>query len=243
MLTLFCVLKPFTDPHISAIQHNALQSWRRVYGDVEILVFGDRAGVHETCDMLGITFVPGLRQGETGRDLMSDAFNRVSEIAQYDTLCYVNGDIILPPNFADVVRAIDCERYLGIGERWDTPLTEALTFPPGWWQHVSAYAREHGRSPGSCSMDYFVHKRGQFSPMPDIYAGSWYSDNYLVATARQMGIPVVDLTEVVFAIHQNHTHPGGLDAWSKGIESMQSKALLPDGNAYSIMHADARVLP
>ncbi|NBC18953.1 MAG: hypothetical protein GVY18_16755, partial [Bacteroidetes bacterium] len=53
MLTLFTIPKPFAG-HIGVIQRNALESWRRLDSDVEIILCGDDAGVAKTADALGV---------------------------------------------------------------------------------------------------------------------------------------------------------------------------------------------
>lgn len=53
-------------------------------------------------------------------------------------------------------------------------------------------------------------------------------DNWLVYHARHVGIPVIDATEVIQAIHQNHdyNHVGGRGrAYVKGEESRRNRKL------------------
>lgn len=244
-LTIFTIAKPFTDPQIALIQRNAIQSWQQIapQADVEILVFGDREGVAEACSDLGVTHVKKVKRGATDYDLMSDAFAKATRKSKADLLCYVNGDMLLPPDFAHVLSALDGERFLVTGERTDAEITTPIDFAePNWW--AKAKARVIG-SPGACSMDYFVFKRGEFVPIPEIVAGAWYSDNYLVGTALSLGVPVVDATAVITALHQNHDHAakGGLKAWSTGPESLQAKAALPDGKVCNLEHATVRLKP
>lgn len=245
-LTIFAVCKPFTDPHIRTIQRNALQSWLRIAPTPQVLLFGDREGVPETAAEFGATYVPGIRRGETGRDQMSDAFARATALAQHDILMYTNADMIYPPFLSDVLRAVDAEKWLVVGERWDAPILDAIDFSAGWWKRIEAFARRTGGSPGACSMDYFAFPRGEFTDLPDMAAGAWYTDNVIVSRALAARMPVIDATQVVFAIHQQHDHnyyPGGLPGIAHGAESMQAKAELRDGNAYNLAHATVKLLP
>lgn len=246
VLTLFAVCKPFTDAHIRTIQCNAIQSWLRIAPTPQILLFGDREGVAETAAEFGVTYVPGVKRGNTGRDLMSDAIRQATELANGDVLMYTNADMIYPPTLDSTVRAVDCERYLMVGERWDAPILDAVDFSAGWWKRIEAFARRTGGSPGACSMDYFIFPKGMYADLPDMAAGAWYTDNVILSRALEARIPVIDATPVVFAIHQQHYHnyyPGGLPGIAHGVESMQAKALLPDGNAYNLAHATVRLLP
>lgn len=246
MILIVAVCKPFTDPHIRTIQRNAIQSWLRIVPAPQILLFGDREGVAETAAEFGVTYVPGIKRGGTGRDLMSDAFARATVLAGRDILCYANADMILPPTFNDVLRAIDAEKWLLVGERWDAPILDAIDFSPGWWKRIEAFARKTGGSPGVCSMDYFAFPKGMYADLPDMAAGAWYTDNVILSRALEARIPVIDATQVVFAIHQQHDHsyyPGGLPGIAEGAESMQAKALLPDGEAKNLAHATVKLLP
>ncbi len=58
MLTLYTWPRAFADPHISAIQWNAIQSWLRLDPKPTVVLFGDEAGVAETCKELGLIHLP-----------------------------------------------------------------------------------------------------------------------------------------------------------------------------------------
>jgi len=53
MLTLFTTAKPF-EGHSGVIQRNALQSWKRLHPDVEVILFGEDAGSAEIANELGL---------------------------------------------------------------------------------------------------------------------------------------------------------------------------------------------
>lgn len=244
MLAIFSNCKPFTHPLIRTIQRNAIQSWLRIHPTPKILLFGDREGVAETAAEFGVTHVKGVRRTETGCDRMDDVITRGYELTTYDTCVYANCDMILPPYFGDIVRAIDCERYLVIGQRWNTDVIDELDFAPGWWRKLETYARATGHSGGLSSMDYFVHQRGMFAPLPELAVGMWFTDNYLVSRALADGVPVIDASEIVFAIHQQHTHdhyPGGLQGIADGVESAQAKASIIGDVIPSIGHATMKL--
>ena len=44
-LTIFTAPKPFVDPHIDLIQHNAIRSWLQMGNDVEVFLMGDDLGI------------------------------------------------------------------------------------------------------------------------------------------------------------------------------------------------------
>ena len=54
MITIFTAPKPFIDPHISAIQYNAISSWLELGPEVEVLLLGDEPGLSEAATHLGV---------------------------------------------------------------------------------------------------------------------------------------------------------------------------------------------
>jgi hypothetical protein len=242
MLTIFTCLKSFSDPLIATIQRNALTSWTFLSPRPEIIVFGDHQGVPEIAKGLGITYIKGVKTNPAdGRELMSDAFAKAGKRGKHDLMMYCNADIIMPINFLDVVQSIDCLNYLMIGERWNTDLAHAINFQnPNWWVETQAYARDHGRGAGVVSVDYFVHKRGAFGELPVMSSGGFYTDNWIVNRALDLNLPVIDASQVVMAIHQNH---GGLSIGERHElpEAVALKASLTRG-AVNLAHVTHRLL-
>ena len=99
LLTLFTTPKPFKDPHIVTIQRNALQSWKALDEDVEIVLVGDEHGMPEIAEEFGLIHRPEARINEQGTPLISSIFDlgRAENSSPY--LAYVNTDIILFPDF------------------------------------------------------------------------------------------------------------------------------------------------
>lgn len=205
MITIFSVLKPMTDPHIAMIQRNAVASWMNLIPTPEIILFGDREGVPEFAKEIGAKHIKKLARTDAGNDRMDDAFTKAWKAAKYPLCMYINADIVLPPHFLDVVSAIDCANYLMIGRRQNTAVSYAIDFDDtNWWQKVETVARTRGHDAGVGSVDYFVHKRNALDAIPVMPAGGFYTDNYLVDAALSARIPVIDASEVVFAVHQDH---------------------------------------
>jgi len=57
MLTFFTTAKPFRG-HSAVIQRNALQSWRLLHPEVEVILFGNDEGAAEVCADLGLGYEP-----------------------------------------------------------------------------------------------------------------------------------------------------------------------------------------
>ena len=197
------------------IQRNALTSWTRLHADVEVILFGDDAGAAEIARELGLRHEPHVERNRFGTKRIDYMFARAQEIARHDVLCYCNCDIILLPEFCaalDRVRERH-ERFLMVGRRWDTDLRETLDFSDtAWSKRAKELARQQGVQQPGWSVDYFAFRRGLYAKMPALVIGRVWWDHWLVWKAREEGAAVVDASEVVTAIHQNHDygyHPAG----------------------------------
>lgn len=214
ILTLFTTAKPF-EGHSAVIQRNALASWTRLHADVEVILFGDDAGAAETARELGLRHEPRVERNRFGSKRLDYMFARAQEVARHKMLCYCNCDILLLPEFCVALGKVRDQhvRFLMVGRRWDTEVREALDFSDATW---GARARELVRKEGvqqpAWSIDYFAFRRGLYAEMPALVIGRVWWDHWLIWKARQEGAVVVDASDVVTAIHQNHDyayHPAG----------------------------------
>jgi hypothetical protein len=214
MLTLFSTPKPFVG-HINIIQRNAIHSWKRIHPDVEIILFGDDRGAAEIARELGLRHVPDVPKNEFGTKLLRGIFEPAQQMARHDFLCYLNCDIMLPPSFAAALeRTISSfPRFLMIGQRCDMDMTEPWDFDSaGWDRKLEGLAAEYGSLHDKTGIDYFAFSRGIFANMPPLVIGRIWWDHWLIWRARSLHVPVVDATQVVTAVHQNHDysyHPEG----------------------------------
>lgn len=239
-ITAFTIARSFTDPHIAITQTNALRNWREI-GIDKTIVFGNREGVADRATELGFTHVPGIRTNEAGLPYVSDAFRQAWALADTEWLMFVNCDILFPPYLLDVLRKIDCENYLMVGQRWNTPINGAIDYnAPNWWETVERLAYARGALHPIGGMDYFVARKNFLPDMPDLFVGRWYFDNVIVGMALKAGIPVINATEVLPVIHQQHdySHAGGSMAAVEHLpESQHNAQYLVDGATYNSGHA------
>jgi hypothetical protein len=197
------------------IQRNALNSWIRLHPDVEVILFGDDAGAAEIARELGLRHLPLVERNRFGSKRVDSMFARAQEIGRHDLLCFCNCDIILLPEFCAALERVrgGHERFLMVGRRWDTEIREALDFgDANWAPRLKQLALERGVRQAGWSIDYFAFRRGLYGEMPPLVIGRVWWDHWLVWKARQIGAAVVDASEVVTAIHQNHDygyHPAG----------------------------------
>ncbi|MFI5096532.1 MAG: hypothetical protein ACHQT6_01030 [Candidatus Acidiferrales bacterium] len=215
MLTFFSTAKPFTG-HSAVIQRNGLESWKRLHPDVEVILFGDDAGAAEVCRELGLRHEPAIERRENGTKGLRSIFGRAQKIARHDILCYVNCDIILTSDFLRAIEALSArsEPFLMVGRRWDVDVTLPLDFSqPVWQEAIVQRAQREGFQRLYYNIDYFAFRRRLYSQFPDLFIGRNWWDQWLVWQAGAAGVPVIDVSEVVCAVHQNHDysyHPQGM---------------------------------
>lgn len=238
MVTIFSTPKPFTE-HIEVIQRNAIESWLRLDAGVEVILFGDEAGAAETVREFNLRHEREVRRNAHGTKYLAPIFDRAREIARHDLLCYVNCDIILLRDFGEALRRVRerFERFLMIGRRWDTDIRERIDFSEANWDatvRARALQANHQRLPQW--IDFFVFSRDiYYKQIPGFVVGRPGWDNWLVWHARSAGAEVVDVSQVVVAVHQNHDysyHPEGERGVWEGEEARQNYALLRNGQCF-----------
>jgi len=214
MLTFFTTAKPF-EGHNKVIQRNALKSWTLVDPDAEVILFGDDEGAAAIAKDLGISHEPHTEKNDAGSNRMDYMFARAQAIARHDVLCYSNCDILFLEDFRPALQRVLAthKEFLMVGRRWDTELGESCECETVEWQkRVRGIALQTGKQRTPDWIDYFVFSRGLFLDLSPLVVGRVFWDNWTVWKALEMKKPVVDVSRVVFAIHQNHDyghHPQG----------------------------------
>lgn len=213
MLTLFTTAKPF-EGHNGMIQRNALQSWKLLDPDVEIIVFGDDAGAAEACGELGIRHEPHVEK-RSGLNLISYMFVQARELARHKYLCYSNCDIVLMSDFWHMFKRTVTwrEKFLLVAQRWDTDVTSPLDFrQPDWMERLREHALATGTQQHFDFIDFFVFPKDLYEFVPPFVVGRSYWDHWMVWKAKSLGAAVLDASEIVTPVHQNHNyahHPQG----------------------------------
>lgn len=244
MLTIFSTGKPFRG-HCGMIQRNALKSWTSLHPDVEVILFGDDEGAAEVASELGILHVPQVDRHESGMKYLRSIFDPAQELARHSILCYVNCDIVLTSDFRVAIERLQTlhPKFVMIGRRWDIDVQGSVSFDaPDWEGNLRRLALSEGNQRSANWIDYFVFPRGLYSgQLPDFVIGRVEWDNWLVWRARKSGWPVVDASEAVVAIHQNHDygyHPSGAaGVW--GDELAQRNRILAGGKFHICTIDDA----
>ena len=249
MLTLFTVPKPFRG-HIGDIQRNAIESWRALHHDVQVVLVGDEEGVERAARDAHVEHVGGLARSDRGTPRLDSAFERTATVARWPLWCFVNADIVLFDDFRRATERVASafDAFLLIGECRDLDVPAgAPTEDPVARFRLQELAREHGRLRGYAALDYFVFPRGLFDPVPPFLIGRAGLDNWLVWRACASGHPVVDATRSVVAIHQSHDYShtrGGRAGAYSGAEALRNRQLAGGKeHLYSLHDATHRLRP
>lgn len=245
LLTIFSTPKPFTDPFIATIQHNAIQSWMNLGSEVEILLVGNEPGQAEVAAELGVHVLPDVRRNQAGTPLVSSIFDLARQASQSPFLAYVNADILLMGDIVESTRQIAAELgeqpFLLIGQRWDLDVDQRMDFPPDWQSELRTEVKKRGQLHRPAGSDYFVFPRSAFAQMPDFAIGRAGWDNWMIYYALQQHWPVIDGTPSVMIVHQNHDYshlPEGKPHYDQQ-ESLENMALA-GGMANMYMLLDAK---
>ena len=241
LVTIFAIPKSFADRHTAMIQRNAIASWSKLAPFAQVILMGDDEGVREIADEFSIEHVADLKTNEQGTPLLSDAFRQVNECTQAPLIAYVNADIILLGDFVETMQLTlerDDESFLMIGRRTDFDIDRVLDFEnENWKAELTEQVRNSGELAPVVCKDYFVFRRGDFVDIPAFAVGRGNWDNWMVAHAGQSGKRVIDATNVMQAIHQNHDYghvSGGRKAvYVSGSEARHNEELAGGKNLVS----------
>jgi hypothetical protein len=207
MITLFSIPKAFKG-HTGIIQKNAIENWSALGPDVEVFVCGDDPGAEEAARDSGAHFIGDIDRNEFGTPILRSAFDQVSRTARHDVLCYVNADIMFLRDFLKGVRRVRLPRFLLVGRRWDLDVEEPIDFrSAAWEQELSVRVGAQGELHDASGIDYFVFRKDEkLCSLPPFAVGRPGWDNWFIYHARRIGVPVIDGTAAITAIHQNHDY-------------------------------------
>ena len=208
MLTIFTTTKDFIG-EFDIIQKNALQSWRALSEDIEIIIIGESIGGQEVAKNVDGKYITKVKTSHENIPTIGGLFETAEANGKYDILCYVNADIILPGSLLyalEVLKEIN-KRFLAVGHRWDLDVNESIDFKGSndiekFWSYAKNKSIKHAPT----GIDYFIFRKNTFKNIPPLAIGRFGWDNWLLWKARRMRIPLIDLSNGIFAIHQNHSY-------------------------------------
>ncbi|MGB9521461.1 MAG: hypothetical protein ACPL6F_01770, partial [Anaerolineales bacterium] len=195
----------------------------------------------------GITLLENVKRNELGTPLVSAIFELARNVSDAPLLAYVNGDILLLPDFLQAVKRVkgQLERFLIVSSRWDLQVSQLLDFSADWQARLWSDLNQHGRRHPPAGSDIFVFPRAEFSNLPDFAIGRAGWDNWMIYHARQNRLAVVDASRAMTVIHQDHDYshlPAGKPHYDLP-ESQQNMRLGGGAGAmYTILDSDKRLI-
>jgi len=245
MITIFTTAKPFVG-QMRINQINAITSWKQLGPDIEVLLFGKGEGYSEVAKDLGLVWIDQVGVSANGTPLITCMFELARQKGHYPTQLYVNCDIILLGNVPEILRGINKERFLAVGQRWDIDLDKEIEFSNSNWKKLlQARVLQSATLHPPLGSDYFLYQGNIWTDLPTLVVGRAGYDNYLIYHCRLKGVPVIDLTETLIAIHQNHDyrhHPGGYQGVFYGPEAEINSQGLDQTFFFTPVEADFRII-
>ncbi len=245
MLTIFTAPKPFRG-HVGIIQDNAIRSWASLTPRPKIILFGSDAGTADPAARRNVEVATQVATNSHGTPLVSDMFRQAAAIAAGDVLAFVSSDIILTQKTVDAARlaALWSKTFMIVAQRHDVDIRERIDFDSEsdrGWTEIAAAGKLH--SPGA--IDLFIYRRGQYTDMPPFAIGRTAYDNWLLWNTVASDIPLIDATDYLTVLHQNHdySHAPTVDVWN-GIEARENRSWIKHWtNYYTIVHANWKLCP
>jgi len=228
MITFFTAPKPFVG-NISVIQRNAIESWKCVDPDCQIILFGCEYGVKEVVSEYGLCHIPEIKKNSYGTPLLDYIFSEAQKISKNEIMVYTNADIIFFNDLIYTINKVPFKKFVICGQRHDIKIECLLQLDPS---HIDAFRRfaiQESRVDTPSGMDYFVFPKGQIDNIPPFAIGRKGWDNWFIYNTRKNKIPVIDCSNSIFVVHQNHDYlhvPNQYGNKYEGPESNQNLELL-----------------
>lgn len=201
MYTLFACPRAFTNPEVERIQRMALESWLLLEPHPQIILFSDHPSTEKIAQEYGVETTPCLAFSPHGVPLLNFLFQKAEELARFETLVYVNADIMISSNFYSALHTVRkrWKKYLLISAPYVVDHTR-FTIHPGYEKEATKYIVS---SPLPFTADLFAYSKGVFTQMPPFRLGKGSWDSWLISYPLLKGIPVIDATSYVRLFHPN----------------------------------------
>jgi len=246
LITLFSIPKAFHG-HTGTIQRNAIKSWTLLHPDCEVILLADDDGTAEAAQDLGVKHISNVARNEFGTPLLDSAYRLAEEASSFPLLCYVNADIILMSDLIQAVEAVKAKTdwFLMTGQRRDLEVESLLDFGGDWEERLRKNVSERGRLHHFTGIDFWAYSKGLLSDMPPLAVGRIAFESWCLYKARAANADVVDSTETVYSIHQEHDyshHPGGLIGIGTGVEAQRNREMVGGKDYFFIIKDRTHIL-
>ena len=236
-LTIVSVPKAFKGK-FELIQRNAIQSWKALEGNIRIILLGDDEGTAEVAKEFNLIHVPEILRTDQGTPRVDYIFESARKNTSGRWICYVNADIILLGEILEVINKISFRRAMICGRRTDIDIDYRIDFSSDVWEKTLIEGvKRRGVLHGATGIDYFLHTKNIFKNIPPFALGRTAWDNWILYNCIKNKIPLIDATNMILAIHQNHDYShavGGANEVWKGEEAKINLALSRPGENFTL---------
>lgn len=205
MLTLFTVPRSFTGKYAS-LQLNALKSWLLLRPQIQIILFGDDPGTQEIAKAYHVDYIGKVERTKFGTPLLHDIFEKARQFARCQTLMYTNSDMLYLPDLIKSIKLVTFSQFLLIGRRYNLDIEHKLVLNKSWKEKLRERLQTESQLYKFGALDYFVFPKSVNFDMPPFAVGRTAWDNWMVYKARSLRIPVINASNIITAIHQNHAY-------------------------------------
>ena len=202
-LTVFAIPRAF-ERHIGIAQCNAIQSWLALEPRPQVILLGNDKGTAEVAARNGCTHIPDVECNEFGTPLLNSIFAKAHREAAGGLMLFVNADIILASELSQAISACPDAPFLMTGKRTHLTVRDELDFTRDGEDVIKRRVARNGRRGGPTAMDYFVFPHGLFGEVPRFAIGRGWWDHWLAAEALRRGAMLIDASQTVLAVHQDH---------------------------------------
>ena len=134
---------------------------------------------------------------------------------------------------------------MAIGERRTFPVQDAMDSFCSTEVEILQNKLKDIKTDGTHAIDYFCYRRGTFMDLLPLYLGTIAWDNYMIYHCISHKIPVIDLSQTIVAIHQQHDYAylkGGHDEFYKGTATAHNRTLIGEWTHLFGTHDSSHVL-
>lgn len=242
MITIFTTPKPFRG-RAKITQTNTIMSWIKLRPKVRIVLVGNEYGTKAIAEKYGLCHIKQVERNQFGTPLVKSVFKTGEENTPDRILAYVNADVILFENFITTIKKVrgKFDKFLIIGRRTDMDIGRYIDFNDQIAMNsLIGEIRSKGKMHGVIGIDYLIYSKGLWGDIPPFALGRPVYDHWMVWRARQKKAAVIDATECLTALHQNHNynHVGGGYYGKRYQKEMQINQLLAGERKMTIADAN-----
>jgi len=208
MFTIFTFPRPFQSP-FNTPQLNAINSWKKIHKDIEIYLINDELNTAKEFAIKNeIKCIDG-KFSKYGSPLLKDAIQSINSVAKNDVILFINTDIIYLDGIKRTMDIVlnNFDKYFIVGRRVDYDIDYKISFSDEDYKKKLITMHENGDMHGLSGLDYWIFPKNTFNEIPDFVIGKPGYDNWLLAESKRKSIPVIDASNTIRILHQNHYYP------------------------------------